>query len=203
MLHIEFTLPANATANGIREQLLDWLGFFAQQDWRGLREEYAALLPAPAASQRCLATGPTGQRTARNRVIRIGVAALKDILKQIGAVDNFSGPWQLPAPNPFLRTEAAAPSAGLIRGQTSAHRGLRTFAQDRSRSRRERSPMQFSQALPDNTAEGAVYLRWRLDAAPGSQPSSAPGKPPASRCAKTRVRPASIFPSVHRAMNGC
>jgi secreted Zn-dependent insulinase-like peptidase len=26
--------------------------------------------------------------------------------------------------------------------------------------------MQFSQALPDNTAEGAIYLRWRLEAEP-------------------------------------
>ena len=68
-----------------------------------------------------------------------GVVALKDILKKIGAVDNFSGEWQLPTPNPFLRTEAPAPNAGLIRGQTSKHRGLRTFAQDRSRSRRENS----------------------------------------------------------------
>ncbi|MNQ55717.1 Protease 3 precursor [compost metagenome] len=83
-------------------------------------------------------------------------------------MDNFSGPWQLPAPNPFLCSEAPAANAGLIRGQTSAHRGLRTFAQDRSRSRRERSPMQFSQAWPDNGAEGAIYLRWRLDSAPGS-----------------------------------
>jgi coenzyme PQQ biosynthesis probable peptidase PqqF len=97
-----------------------------------------------------------------------GVTALKQILNQIGAVDNFSGPWQLPAANPFLRTETPASNAGLIRGQTSAHRGLRTFAQDRSRSRRERSPMQFSQALPDNSAEGAIYLRWRLDSSPAS-----------------------------------
>jgi hypothetical protein len=64
--------------------------------------------------------------------------------------------------------DAPAPNAGLIRGQTSAHRGLRTFAQDRSRTRRERSPMQFSQALSDSGAQGAVYLRWRLDAAPGT-----------------------------------
>ena len=78
-------------------------------------------------------------------------------------MDNFSGDWQLPAPNPFLRAEAPPHNAGLIRGQTSKHRGLRTFAQDRSRSRREHSPMQFSQALPDNTPEGAIYLRWRLD----------------------------------------
>jgi secreted Zn-dependent insulinase-like peptidase len=56
-------------------------------------------------------------------------------------------------------------NAGLIRGQTSAHRGLRTFAQDRSRGRRERSPMQFSQALPDSTDAGAIYLRWQMEAA--------------------------------------
>ncbi|WP_248768629.1 hypothetical protein [Pseudomonas sp. MWU12-2345] len=44
---------------------------------------------------------------------------------------------------PAQRPPPVAPSepadrAGLIRGQTSAHRGLRTFAQDRSRNRRER-----------------------------------------------------------------
>ncbi|NWD70151.1 hypothetical protein HX870_21350 [Pseudomonas gingeri] len=44
------------------------------------------------------------------------------------------GPAQTPAPLPNAET---AERAGLIRGQTSAHRGLRTFAQDRSRSRRE------------------------------------------------------------------
>src|SRR5690606_10201988 len=32
--------------------------------------------------------------------------------------------------------------------------------------RRENSPMQFSQALPDHTAQGAIYLRWRLEARP-------------------------------------
>ena len=43
VLHIEFT--TTQPGNAIREKLLDWLGFFAtQQDWAGLREEYAALL---------------------------------------------------------------------------------------------------------------------------------------------------------------
>ncbi len=131
------------------------------------------------------------------------LSALKDILKQMGAEDNFSGQWQLPAPNPFLQAEAPAPNAGLIRGQTSAHRGLRTFAQDRSRSRRERSPMQFSQALPDNTAEGAVYLRWRLDFDTRQPAFNRAWKAAFSRCAKTLVRQGWIFPSAHRAMNGC
>jgi coenzyme PQQ biosynthesis probable peptidase PqqF len=79
-------------------------------------------------------------------------------------VDNVAGQWHVPAPNPFLQTISEPPRAGLIRGQTSAHRGLRTFAQDRSRGRRERSPMQFSQALPDTSPEGAIYLRWQLPA---------------------------------------
>ena len=51
-------------------------------------------------------------------------------------------------------------TAGLIRGQTSAHRGLRTFAQDRLRSRREVSAMTFSPALANPNGEAAVYLRW-------------------------------------------
>jgi coenzyme PQQ biosynthesis probable peptidase PqqF len=168
LLHVEFTLPANSVATGIRERLMDWLGFFARQDWSPLREEYVALLQRQQQVSSALQLARLDSEQLEVGLSGQGVTALKQILKQIGAVDNFSGPWQLPAPNPFLRTEAPAPNAGLIRGQTSAHRGLRTFAQDRSRSRRERSPMQFSQAWPDNSAEGAIYLRWRLDSAPGS-----------------------------------
>jgi coenzyme PQQ biosynthesis probable peptidase PqqF len=169
LLHIEFTLPANATPNGIRGQLLDWLGFFAsQQPWTGLREEYAALLQRQQHVSGALQLARVDSEQRGTGLSESGIAALKDVLKQIGAVDNFTGQWQLPTPNPFLRAETPPPSAGLIRGQTSKHRGLRTFAQDRSRGRRERSPMQFSQALPDSSAEGAVYLRWRLDSAPRS-----------------------------------
>ncbi|WP_130930498.1 pyrroloquinoline quinone biosynthesis protein PqqF [Pseudomonas sp. Sample_24] len=168
LLHIEFTLPFEVSASDIPRRLMDWLSFFAQQDWSRLREEYAALLQRQqqVSSALQLARRDSEQREAG--LSGHGVKALKQILKQIGAVDNFSGSWQLPAPNPFLNTEPPATNAGLIRGQTSAHRGLRTFAQDRSRSRRERSPMQFSQALPDNGIEGAIYLRWRLLSAPGS-----------------------------------
>ncbi|UVM38316.1 pyrroloquinoline quinone biosynthesis protein PqqF [Pseudomonas sp. B21-017] len=169
LLHIEFTLPANATQSGnvIRERLLDWLGFFAsRQDWAQLREEYAALQQRQQQVSSALQLAQRDSEQLEPGLSEQGVVALKAILQQIGAVDNFTGQWQLPPPNPFLRTETPAPNAGLIRGQTSAHRGLRTFAQDRSRSRRERSPMQFSQALPDNTDEGAVYLRWRLESAP-------------------------------------
>jgi coenzyme PQQ biosynthesis probable peptidase PqqF len=168
LLHIEFTLPAASPATGIRERLMDWLGFFAEQDWRPLREEYATLLQRQQQVSSALQLAQLDSEQREVGLSEQGVTALKRILKQIGAVDNFSGPWQLPTPNPFLRSEAPAPNAGLIRGQTSAHRGLRTFAQDRSRSRRERSPMQFSQAWPDNGAEGAIYLRWRLGSAPGS-----------------------------------
>ncbi|MGE8485343.1 MAG: pyrroloquinoline quinone biosynthesis protein PqqF [Pseudomonas sp.] len=172
LLHIEFTLRANATQPGsaIREQLLDWLGFFAsRQDWAQLREEYATLQQRQQQVSSALQLAQRDSEQLEPGLSEQGVVALKAILKQIGAVDNFTGQWQLPTPNPFLRTEAPAANAGLIRGQTSAHRGLRTFAQDRSRSRRERSPMQFSQALPDNTDEGAVYLRWRLESAPHSR----------------------------------
>jgi coenzyme PQQ biosynthesis probable peptidase PqqF len=167
LLHIEFTLPIESPTTGIRERLIDWLSFFAQQDWNRLRDEYATLLQRQqqVSSALQLARRDSEQREAG--VSGHGVTALKQILKQIGVMDNFSGSWQLPAANPFLNTETPAPNAGLIRGQTSAHRGLRTFAQDRSRSRRERSPMQFSQALPDNGAEGAFYLRWRLNSTPG------------------------------------
>jgi coenzyme PQQ biosynthesis probable peptidase PqqF len=169
LLHLEFTLPANAGTIAIAERLMDWLSFFARQDWSGLREEYAALLERQQQVCGALQLARQDSEQGELGLTPQGVTALKHILQQIGAVDNFSGPWQLPAANPFLRCEAPASNAGLIRGQTSAHRGLRTFAQDRSRSRREGSPMQFSQALPDNSAEGAIYVRWRLDSAPDSQ----------------------------------
>ncbi|VVP51807.1 pyrroloquinoline quinone biosynthesis protein PqqF [Pseudomonas fluorescens] len=169
LLHIEFTVPGQSPATGIRERLTDWLGFFARQDWNTLREEYAALLQRQQHVSPALQLARLDSEQRDVGLSEAGVIALEHILKQIGAVDNFSGPWRLPAPNPFLSTETPAPNAGLIRGQTSAHRGLRTFAQDRSRSRRERSPMQFSQALSDNSVDGAIYLRWRLESTPGNR----------------------------------
>lgn len=165
LLHVEFATTQPPPV--IHEKLLDWLGFFAsRQDWAGWQDEYTAqslrrqqvsgALHLARLDSEQLETGSSAQ----------GATALNVILKHIGAVDDVSGPWQLPTPNPFLRAEAPMPNAGLIRGQTSKHRGLRTFAQDRSRTRREHSPMQFSQVLPDNTPEGAIYLRWRLTATP-------------------------------------
>ncbi len=165
LLHIEFT--TTQPGSEIRERLLDWLGFFAaHHDWATLREEYAALLQRQQQVSGALQLARQDSEQLEAGLSEQGVAALQVILNKIGAVDNFSGDWQLPTPNPFLCTEAPAANAGLIRGQTSKHRGLRTFAQDRLRSRRENSPMQFSQALPDNTDEGAIYLRWRLDFKP-------------------------------------
>lgn len=167
LLHVECMTTRTGTV--IRERLLDWLGFFGvHQDWATLREEYAALLQRQQQVSGALQLAQRDIEQLEAALSETGVVALKDILKQIGAVDNFSGEWQLPTANPFLRAETPATHAGLIRGQTSKHRGLRTFAQDRSRSRREHSPMQFSQALPDNTDEGAIYLRWRLESTPHS-----------------------------------
>lgn len=164
LLQLEFTASADSlSANG--EQVLDWLSFFAQQDWAPLREEYAAMLQRQHQVSSALQLARLDSEQLDNGLSESGVAALKHILREIGTVDNFSSHWQLPAANPFLRSSEPLANAGLIRGQTSAHRGLRTFAQDRSRGRRERSPMLFSQALPDNGAEGAIYLRWQLEAA--------------------------------------
>ncbi|MEX3774222.1 pyrroloquinoline quinone biosynthesis protein PqqF [Pseudomonas sp. MYb118] len=165
VLHIEFT--TTAAADEIRHNVLDWLGFFAAQgDWQPLREQYAALLQRQQQISGALQLARLDSEQLAAGLSEHGVTALDFVLEKIGAVDNFSGDWQLPAPNPFLRVAAPPQNAGLIRGQTSKHRGLRTFAQDRSRSRRENSPMQFSQVLPDNTAQGAIYLRWRLEACP-------------------------------------
>jgi coenzyme PQQ biosynthesis probable peptidase PqqF len=164
LLHLELTAPSEPL-NTIREQLLDWLSFFAQQDWTPLRKEYAALLQRHQQVSGALQLARLDSEQLDNGLSEAGVAALTQILREIGTVDNFANQWHLPAANPFLRTGEPLANAGLIRGQTSAHRGLRTFAQDRSRGRRERSPMQFSQALPDGGDEGAIYLRWQVEAA--------------------------------------
>ena len=168
LLHLQFTTPAESFS-AIREQLLDWLSFFAaQQDWAALREEYTRLLERQQQISGALQLARLDSEQRENGLSENGVVALKQILRDIGVVDNFSDHWHLPAANPFLGSNEPLANAGLIRGQTSAHRGLRTFAQDRSRGRRERSPMQFSQALPDHTDHGAIYLRWQTQAAAGT-----------------------------------
>ncbi|WP_434766927.1 pyrroloquinoline quinone biosynthesis protein PqqF [Pseudomonas triticicola] len=164
LLHLQFN-AAGERLGAIREQLLDWLSFFARQDWTPLREEYAALLRRQQQVSGALQLARIDVEQKESDLSESGVAALAHILREIGVVDNFSDRWHLPAANPFLRASEPLANAGLIRGQTSAHRGLRTFAQDRSRSRRERSPMHFSQALPDNSDEGAIYLRWQVETA--------------------------------------
>ncbi|WP_333992015.1 pyrroloquinoline quinone biosynthesis protein PqqF [Pseudomonas sp. S3(2024)] len=168
LLHLQFTAPAESLSV-IGEQLLDWLSFFAaQQDWAALRGEYAKLLERQQQVSGALQLARLDSEQRENGLSENGVVALKQILRDIGVVDNFSDHWHLPAANPFLGSNEPLANAGLIRGQTSAHRGLRTFAQDRSRGRRERSPMQFSQALPDHTDHGAIYLRWQTQAAAGT-----------------------------------
>lgn len=168
LLHLQLTASVESLS-AISEQLLDWLSFFAaQQDWAALREEYARLLERQQQISGALQLARLDSEQRENGLSENGVVALKQILRDIGVVDNFSDHWHLPAANPFLRSSEPLANAGLIRGQTSAHRGLRTFAQDRSRGRRERSPMQFSQALPDHSDHGAIYLRWQTEAAAGT-----------------------------------
>ncbi|QTD32940.1 pyrroloquinoline quinone biosynthesis protein PqqF [Pseudomonas fluorescens] len=165
LLHLQLTSVSDSL-DLIREHCLDWLSFFAsQQDWPVLRQEYATLLERQQQVSGALQLARLNSEQLENEISEEVVAALKAILGKIGTVDNVSSHWHLPAANPFLRATEPLANAGLIRGQTSAHRGLRTFAQDRSRTRRERSPMQFSQALPDNGDEGAVYVRWQTEAA--------------------------------------
>ncbi|MHA3738654.1 pyrroloquinoline quinone biosynthesis protein PqqF [Pseudomonas sp. Eth.TT006] len=165
LLHLQFTARAESL-DAIRAQVLDWLSFFAaQQDWAVLREEYAKLQERQQQVSGALQLARLDSEQLEHGLSENGVVALKQILHDIGVVDNFSAHWHLPAANPFLGSSEPLANAGLIRGQTSAHRGLRTFAQDRSRSRRERSPMQFSQALADSGDERAIYLRWQLETA--------------------------------------
>lgn len=163
LLHIEFKHGNAQAAAQIQALLHDWLGFFAaQDDWAPLRQEFTALLQRRQETGSALQLARWDCEGRDTPLLANDLVRLREVLRQLHTADNVVEPWQLPAPNPFLQTPSEAPRAGLIRGQTSAHRGLRTFAQDRSRGRRERSPMQFSQALPDNGREGAVYLRWQL-----------------------------------------
>lgn len=169
LLHLELDLSSEAPTapTQIRELLKEWLGFFsAQADWPGLRAEYALLQQRQHRIVGALELARRDSRQAADELDEQALDALKHVLKQLQpqAVEHFSNDWQLPAANPFLRSMAEAPRAGLIRGQTSAHRGLRTFAQDRSRGRRESSALNISQALPVNGDEGALMLRWRLAA---------------------------------------
>ncbi|WP_454565936.1 pyrroloquinoline quinone biosynthesis protein PqqF [Pseudomonas sp. AIG] len=164
LLHLQFSASSESLIV-IREHLLDWLSFFARQDWAPLRKEYSALLQRQQQVCGALQLARLDSEALEDGLSDSGVKALTQILGEIGTVDNFSDHWSLPAANPFLRASEPLANAGLIRGQTSAHRGLRTFAQDRSRGRRERSPMQFSQALPDSTDEGSIYLRWQVEGA--------------------------------------
>ncbi|MGE8100973.1 pyrroloquinoline quinone biosynthesis protein PqqF [Pseudomonas fluorescens] len=171
LLQVEFNLTASAaTQTGIISELLgDWLSFFADHaDWSELREEYALLQQQKRQASNALTLARLDSEKLEPELSESGVIALKAILQQMNPtpVDNLNVVWQLPPSNPLLRSAEAPAPAGLIRGQTSAHRGLRTFAQDRTRSRRERSPMQFSPALADDSGEAAVCLRWRLESAP-------------------------------------
>lgn len=173
LLHIEFGLgdSGHEHREGIEALLNDWLNFLARQaDWPTLREEYALLQQRKRQSNNALALARLDCDSPLRSASENLVTTLAAILQQLNPapVDNPSVDWQLPPANAFLRSAEAPPPAGLIRGQTSAHRGLRTFAQDRSRGRRERSPMQFSQALPDHSGEGALCLSWHFDAAPAS-----------------------------------
>ncbi|XVO90172.1 pyrroloquinoline quinone biosynthesis protein PqqF [Pseudomonas palleroniana] len=159
LLDIDFALDTHADSAALIEMLLhDWLSFFAHSDWTSLREEFALLAARQLQVQGALALA----RYESQALSEHSVSALKALLDSL-QLKPAQHTWQLPPGNPFLRPPAKEERAGLIRGQTSAHRGLRTFAQDRSRGRREASALRFSKALADDTEEGALYLHWQFD----------------------------------------
>lgn len=158
VLVIDFTLGAQGEQATLIESLLyDWLSFFAHSDWTALQEEFALLAARQQQTRGALALA----QHASEDVSEQSIAALKAMLDALH-LPAARHTWQLPPNNPFLRPPLKEERAGLIRGQTSAHRGLRTFAQDRSRGRREVSALTFSQALADDTDEAALYLHWRF-----------------------------------------
>ena len=155
VLDIDFTIQGES-ATQIEALLHDWLSFFAHSDWTSLREEFALLAARQQQVQGALALARNDSQDLSEQ----DVVALKAMLDSL-RLPSPTHTWQLPPNNPFLRPPAKEERAGLIRGQTSAHRGLRTFAQDRSRGRREVSALTFSQALAGDGDEGALYLQWR------------------------------------------
>ncbi|MDF3197905.1 pyrroloquinoline quinone biosynthesis protein PqqF [Pseudomonas sp. 1912-s] len=161
LLDIKFTLDTlGARQPPVIEELLhDWLSFFAHSDWTLLREEYALLLARKRQVSGALALARRDSEPVLSEHSATSLKALLDSLQ----LPPSRHAWQLPPDNPFLRPAAREERPGLIRGQTSAHRGLRTFAQDRSRGRKDLSALTFSQALPGDTDEGAIYLRWQLN----------------------------------------
>ena len=157
LLAIDFSLDTHSdSATQIDALLHDWLSFFAHSDWTPLREEFALLNARQQQVQGALALA----RNASQDLSDHAVGALKAMLDALPLPPS-RHPWQLPPHNPFLRPPVKEERAGLIRGQTSAHRGLRTFAQDRSRGRREASALTFSQALGADSDESALYLHWQ------------------------------------------
>ncbi len=165
VLDIDFTLDSRgASAAQIEALLYDWLSFFAHSDWTSLREEFALLNARQQHVQGALAWARHDSEALQPQLSEQAVAALKALLDALHLSPS-RHTWQLPPNNPFLHPPINEERAGLIRGQTSKHRGLRTFAQDRSRGRREVSALTFSQALADDTGEGALFLHWRFDSA--------------------------------------
>ena len=164
LLDIEFTLGPKGSqqAPAIEALLNDWLGFFAHSDWTALREEYALLVDRQRQVRGALALARQDSEHLEAQLSEPHCQALKAMLNTLQPTPAQRA-WQLPPSNPFLQRAPQEQRPGLIRGQTSAHRGLRTFAQDRSRGRRELPGLSFSQALPADSDEGALYLRWQLD----------------------------------------
>ena len=163
LLDVDFTLGAQrGSATQIETLLHDWLSFFAHSDWTPLREEFALLNARQQQTLSALALARHDSDGLEPQLSEPSATALKAMLDALQLAPS-RHTWQLPPNNPFLRPPAKDERAGLIRGQTSAHRGLRTFAQDRSRGRREVSALTFSQALADDSGEGALYLHWRFD----------------------------------------
>ena len=174
LLHLEFSAPNDIAHNAAQlcETFYDWLAFFnAQQDWSSLRSEFRRLQQRQQDVSGALQLARRDTEQREPGLSDQAVDALKALLQHMLPATQPSArhAWQLPAPNPFLAAPTEPANAGLIRGQTSAHRGLRTFAQDRLRSRRDgSSAMSFSPELPALDGEATVYLRWRLAATPAS-----------------------------------
>ncbi|WQG59799.1 pyrroloquinoline quinone biosynthesis protein PqqF [Pseudomonas sp. RTB3] len=157
LLVIDFTVETQETAQ-IETLLYDWLSFLPTVTGPPCAKSspcWPLVSSRPRAHWRWPAITAKHCRNLRSQHSRpCSTIAPARVPTRVAACSQQS----LPAPP--VKEERA----GLIRGQTSAHRGLRTFAQDRSRGRKDASALTFSHALADDSDEGALYLQWRFNA---------------------------------------
>ncbi|RMQ42941.1 Coenzyme PQQ biosynthesis protein PqqF [Pseudomonas cichorii] len=152
LLDIDCAGTKPATSVSIAALFFDWLAFFKNQ-WSALVEEYRRLQQRRLQACGALEMAHHFCRDTPADLGERGALALSVLLDQLSPetlvpplpVDKLACgqvEWRLPAANPFLQPVAVCEQAVA-------------------------SPMIYSEALPCDNGEGAIFLRWQL---PSAQP---------------------------------